>query len=1275
MTSKGEGAEAMRLSIVFALAQIACTLGVPRAALADPGCSSSESGVGAFYANLFEALEFGCSQDNLVSNLREGLENLDITWENDDILYHSVASNDPPRTTILVQTFEQHRTQIILTHADDFMNDLMMTEIFQSRGFREARKQEYLDAGYSTNELRTWDNQPQGYYSLGLTAAGIQNRLAPKRQAENLLLIMACNSNSLQGWFGGGFYPSTSGGATYVGFDTGIYMDAVCESLPTMIERLGCLWGFNAWPFHGHQIDDAVDGYPYVAIAGNQTNQFNCNRSCISWGPYFLEVYATNGAVHWAVFSEKEETYYVIRGWRSTTSEPDTLAFVPGRSGDGQGRIRVYSERVPPDYDRFDLIGVPPFGRERRSDAVTWGDKPYAWQALVDRDNKYMGVTPREESSAGHPVEWAAADSAPPEHGDSVLLPPGAHVVVYSSIEEFLAPVVAQVELTTAPDGFGTNARAFHGSTDPIDARIALQQTIDDNITFNEGCQQPGCRNYPTDPTLVVVGNKDIVSYMLYDDDIYGSCGTGGHHCASYGLIADLDGDGIQDCPVQVIPAEDLVDVMRSCQAGQEWNDGQWVDPLGSVGVFAGDVCEGGSGAWLVTELAQVSNTYQSWGSAFSGALRESEFPTADDAGLAGIDFINNGVRDLWLQGFQTNQHDYTNMLRPIPPQTSWDWANLLTKKQRMMVFAPSCLTANWGSVEPLHASLLFNDPERSMATGLVGVLNLEYGQDHQILRHTLLDKLEEHLGENIAYARIVHEAVLATAEVDPQYAKGIVFLGSYAMNAPRAVDLSQTSVCSYTGSSPDPCTDADLTVVACPGNNSSAHGDPALQEPSDFLIDVVLKDMNGDPVEGVSNLRLEFDGCTGPPGYRHEPLSGALPDTLEPDGATDADGVARFRSVLAFGGKEPCGYTLYVGDEAVPGLEPSWGVRSPDMTGDGLIALGDLFQWQDAYLACSELVQPPPVESCYLCDLNGDGLCALGDLQLWQLHFGHGSGDGPSGAAGSTSQEVEESPPTSGDSLDRTRLYLHITDRAPTGTPAPVVLPGQASPVVGPLGANGRDVTIWLYAVGYSELAGVHARFAWPNTWRLDGAEELLPGQVFGYEEVYSTANEAFMTAFNCLERGDPVAIGRFDVHVSSSGGVAFNAQNALLRVIDCHFNLTDLVPPGSGDSAPAGSPSALPTQTPSETTLTCLTPVANSVGGEFLLRLKEDAAVTSRVYDVTGRTVATVHMGASLAAGDHAVRWDGRNDRGVRAAAGVYFLEVKAGASHFTERIVLVH
>lgn len=76
---------------------------------------------------------------------------------------------------------------------------------------------------------------------------------------------------------------------------------------------------------------------------------------------------------------------------------------------------------------------------------------------------------------------------------------------------------------------------------------------------------------------------------------------------------------------------------------------------------------------------------------------------------------------------------------------------------------------------------------------------------------------------------------------------------------------------------------------------------------------------------------------------------------------------------------------------------------------------------------------------------------------------------------------------------------------------------------------------------------------------------------------------------------------------------------------------------------------------------------------GATFRLRLPRAADVRLSVYDAAGRRVRSLHAGAR-AAGEHAMRWDGRDDSGARVAPGVYLAAAEWADRRASVRVVVL-
>jgi hypothetical protein len=120
-------------------------------------------------------------------------------------------------------------------------------------------------------------------------------------------------------------------------------------------------------------------------------------------------------------------------------------------------------------------------------------------------------------------------------------------------------------------------------------------------------------------------------------------------------------------------------------------------------------------------------------------------------------------------------------------------------------------------------------------------------------------------------------------------------------------------------------------------------------------------------------------------------------------------------------------------------------------------------------------------------------------------------------------------------------------------------------------------------------------------------------------------------------------------------------------LFAVDVHGNrspVATLAPSGTLD-APGGTPAAVFFAQPSP----------NPARGGTLLRfgLARDGMAKLAIYDAAGRLVRTVHAG-TLAAGEHAIRWDARADGGHDVAPGLYLARLEApGAAAMVRRIVV--
>ena len=70
----------------------------------------------------------------------------------------------------------------------------------------------------------------------------------------------------------------------------------------------------------------------------------------------------------------------------------------------------------------------------------------------------------------------------------------------------------------------------------------------------------------------------------------------------------------------------------------------------------------------------------------------------------------------------------------------------------------------------------------------------------------------------------------------------------------------------------------------------------------------------------------------------------------------------------------------------------------------------------------------------------------------------------------------------------------------------------------------------------------------------------------------------------------------------------------------------------------------------------------------------IAKDSVVDLRIFDTAGRLVRTLAVGTSYAAGEHSLRWNGLDDRGLALGSGVYLARIGVGDLVRTQRLTLV-
>jgi hypothetical protein len=100
---------------------------------------------------------------------------------------------------------------------------------------------------------------------------------------------------------------------------------------------------------------------------------------------------------------------------------------------------------------------------------------------------------------------------------------------------------------------------------------------------------------------------------------------------------------------------------------------------------------------------------------------------------------------------------------------------------------------------------------------------------------------------------------------------------------------------------------------------------------------------------------------------------------------------------------------------------------------------------------------------------------------------------------------------------------------------------------------------------------------------------------------------------------------------------------------------------------------PDSLSSEVPANFALHSASPNPSGAHTQFRFDLPRQGAVTITIYDVSGRSVREL-VRRIIPAGHHATVWDGRDDQGRTAGAGIYFARMEMDGEQRTSKFVLI-
>lgn len=296
----------------------------------------------------------------------------------------------------------------------------------------------------------------------------------------------------------------------------------------------------------------------------------------------------------------------------------------------------------------------------------------------------------------------------------------------------------------------------------------------------------------------------------------------------------------------------------------------------------------------------------------------------------------------------------------------------------------------------------------------------------------------------------------------------------------------------------------------------------------------------------------------------------------------------------------------------------------------DAKVDFNDFFALAEAFGSRKDAANFNP-----LADLNEDGAVDFNDFFIFAENFGKVTVDAPA-AAKRSGKPVGANPQRMNNPMQGTLSLTALGGR---------VKPGQTATLDAVLsGAEARGVG---FAVTYDP-----ARFEFVEAAR--SGEELFLARPDGEGRIavaraVEGGLDGSVARLVFRAKGEFEEPGRFQI----ADGLILGADGLIAQV------------------AP-GEALALAT-TPAEFALSQNFP--NPFNPETTIRysLADDAQVQLRIYNLVGQVVRTL-VQERQAAGRYAIRWDGRDERGLTVSSGVYFYQITAGKFKDVRKLMLL-
>lgn len=628
------------------------------------------------------------------------------------------------------------------------------------------------------------------YYVIAILDDGIDYRFGPYHLHDVLVIMSHAHSFYLKEEWCHGDY-SRWDGWSYVGYNHDPQKTTECHNLVHILGCLNCM----EYPGTGGDLDDAFRWlWTFAQWEGNPKNSMNCREDCWNVLSNYTDMAAINNTIYFEATGEDPGTVHEVYGYLSfgQLDNPVYLGSVPGRGSDGYGKRRTYSFSGP-DLSSYVAFRIAERGNDEGrlvySRHFSWSGDSELWEErlitqqdvdMVDipeacgPDSIIYEVVPRGDTYDLVPIsteEISGRAMNLPEDPDSADV---GDVVVYSTDGWSAWCAMNQAEKWNAWTRAGKiKARGYVGVGN-LNATYAWLDTWTNNARWEGEEEFP----YYPGPTLILVGDTEIIPPLVYEDNAT-------QDCQAWDCVSDMEfayWDGWYRALVTRVPStpeEGNQELWTACQNADMWNAG--MTPEGPIErkatFFCGDRQWGEEVLGFEEHVRYLEDQYIA--NAYSTEfLAYSDYTNTTELREAAAEAFGNMGSDLVSQANETSPHYISAFLNE-------NMALSQLPEACFVLHAFDCQTNGvWEQPEDYYTTIVEYMMFNNRMAGAIGMFNGGWGFTHERAA-TLWAEIHSTIPPETALDPYLFDLFHLMRERNPHYAKGFSVLGAHLQTPP----------------------------------------------------------------------------------------------------------------------------------------------------------------------------------------------------------------------------------------------------------------------------------------------------------------------------------------------------------------------------------------------------------------------------------------------------------------------------------------------------------